>query len=130
MEKKLSLIIPIYNGEKYIARTLSYIQKSVYKNLEIILVNDGSTDASLEIIESIKKNDSRIIIYNKKNEGVVSARNYGAMKATGEFIGFVDQDDIIKPEMYSKLIKHLLKDAVMVVYSLCYYFNKVFYTWE
>lgn len=89
----LSVIIPMYNGEKNIETTIKYIQASEYKDLEIIIVNDGSTDNSLDIVTNMQCKDSRIVIYSKNNGGVASAREYGAARAKGDFICFVDQDE-------------------------------------
>jgi glycosyltransferase involved in cell wall biosynthesis len=86
-----SVIVPLYNKEKYIKRTINSILNQTYRNFEIIVVNDGSTDNSLSIVKSIK--DKRIKIYSRKHEGVSCARNFGIKKATGEYIAFLDADD-------------------------------------
>lgn len=106
----LSVIVPVYNGDRYIKETINYLQKSQHENLEIIIVNDGSTDNSEQIVKEIIKEDRRVVLYNRKNGGVVSARNYGCEMATGEYICFADQDDIIKPFMYKKLVERLEED--------------------
>ena len=106
----LSVVLPLYNGEKFIEEAIRYIQKAEYSDLEIIVVNDGSTDRSTFIVKKLQNEDSRIVLYNKDNGGVVSARNYGAEKARGEFICFMDQDDIVKPFMYSKLIERMIDE--------------------
>lgn len=103
----LSIVIPVYNGEKYIEETLAHIKASTYQEYEIILVNDGSKDGSEKIIQQLVKEDSRIKYYYKENGGIVSARNYGLERATGEYICFVDQDDIVKPDMFEVLINDL-----------------------
>ena len=108
--KLISIIVPIYNKEKYLKRTLDSILNQTYKNLEIILINDASTDNSLQICENYKKKDKRIIVYNKtKNGGVSAARNTGLEIAKGEYIGFVDADDYIKENMYEVLIDNIMK---------------------
>lgn len=89
MTEKISLIIPIFNSEKTLKRTLNSVVNQTYKNLEIILVNDGSTDNSLYICEEYAKNDNRIIIINQSNKGVGEARNCGLDIATGEFISLL-----------------------------------------
>lgn len=89
----ISVIIPVYNSEKYLKQCLDSVINQTYNNLEIIVVNDGSTDKSLEIIKSYK--DSRIKLINKENGGVSSARNVGLKEATGEYIMFVDSDDYL-----------------------------------
>ena len=110
-EKKISIILPVYNGEKYIERTLRNILKSVYKNIEIIIVNDGSKDASLSICNRMAQGDKRIAVYTKQNGGVASARNYGVLKATGEFLCFCDQDDIVNAECYIKQVCRMEADG-------------------
>lgn len=106
---KISVIIPIYNMEKYLSRCLDSVIKQTYSNLEIILVNDGSVDRSLDICKYYQKKDSRIIIINKVNEGVSIARNTGIEAATGKYIGFVDPDDWIESNMYENMIKTIEK---------------------
>lgn len=105
----ISIILPIYNVEPYIKQCLCSLIAQTYKNLEIILVNDGSTDSSLEICRAYAKIDPRIMIINKQNEGVAIARNIGMEKASGTYIAFVDPDDWIEPEMYDALLKQLKK---------------------
>ena len=100
----LSVIIPIYNGSKYLEETLKMVLDSEYKDLEIIAVNDGSTDNSEDIVKRIQVEDSRVKLFSKENGGVVSSRNYGVEQANGDYLCFVDQDDFVKPFMYSKLI--------------------------
>lgn len=106
----LSVIIPVYNDEEFLKETIGYIRNSSYEDLEIIIVDDGSTDNSLLIAKDIEKSDNRIKVYHKENAGVVSARNYGLAHANGEYICFADQDDIVEPEMYLKLIKKIEYD--------------------
>ena len=107
--KKVSIVIPIYNGEEYIDQTLNYILHSTYENLELILVNDGSTDRSLSICERLKRKDSRVFVFTKKNEGVVAARNFGVLKATGDYLCFCDQDDIVGKDTYMKQVSVIEK---------------------
>lgn len=104
MNKKISVIIPIYNSSATLERTLNSVINQNYKNLEIILVNDGSTDNSLEICKAYAVMDKRIIIVNQKNEGVGEARNHGIDVATGDFISFVDSDDTMDENLYNELI--------------------------
>lgn len=105
----ISVIVPIYNVEKYLERCILSIVKQTYKNLEIILVNDGSTDNSLLICEKWLKKDNRIKLYNKINGGLSDARNYGLTKASGEYISFVDSDDFIEEDMLEDLYKMIRK---------------------
>ncbi len=108
--EKISIIIPVYNGATYIIETLNSILQSTYQNLEIIIINDGSTDNSREICEHMQQKDSRIVIYDQKNCGVVSARNNGVSKATGDYLCFCDQDDIVDPICYAKQIERMEQD--------------------
>lgn len=89
----VSVIIPVYNGEKFIEKTVAAIQKGIYKNIEIILVDDGSKDRSEDIIRQLAKQDNRIKAIRKENGGIISARNAGLDMAHGDYICFCDQDD-------------------------------------
>lgn len=110
MLKKISVIIPIYNAEKDIYNCVESIINQDYTNIEIILVNDGSKDNSLQICNSIAEKHSNVIVIDKENEGCFSARNVGLKKATGSYIAFVDSDDYILPMMYKELVK-ILEDT-------------------
>lgn len=114
MEHLISVIIPAYNIEQYIGRCLESVCQQTYKILEIIVVNDGSTDRTGEIVNQYSKMDSRIKVIHKKNGGVSTARLTGLEKATGDYIGFVDGDDYIEPEMYSKLLENALKYGAQI----------------
>lgn len=102
---KISIIVPIYEVEQYMNRCVSSIVNQTYKNLEIILVDDGSTDNCPDMCDKWKQRDSRIKVIHKKNGGLSDARNEGVKIATGELIGFVDSDDWIFDEMYQLLEK-------------------------
>ena len=102
----ISVIIPIYNIEKYVERCIKSIINQTYSNLEIILVDDGSSDSSPEICDKFANIDSRIIVIHKKNGGLSDARNNGLKIAKGNYISFIDGDDYIKPFMYEVLIKN------------------------
>ena len=104
----ISIILPVYNVDKYLENCLNSLINQTYKNLEIISVNDGSTDASVEILERYSSVDNRIKVINQENEGLSSARNRGIDVALGEYLAFVDSDDYIHPEMYERLLKILL----------------------
>lgn len=106
---KISVVVPVYNLEKEISRCVHSILAQAYKNLEIILVNDGSKDASWEIMQQLAYEDERIVLINKENGGVTSARLEGVKVATGEYIGFVDGDDEIETTMYEFLLGNALK---------------------
>ncbi len=100
---KISVIVPVYNVEKYLKRCLDSLINQTLKDIEIICVNDGSTDNSLSILDEYAKKDSRIIILNQKNAGLSAARNSGMEIAKGEYIGFVDSDDWVDLDFYEKL---------------------------
>ena len=93
MEPKISIIVPVYNVEQYLERCVESLMNQSYKNIEILLINDGSTDNSGKLCDEIAKRDSRITVYHKENGGLSDARNYGVDKATADFVGFVDSDD-------------------------------------
>ena len=95
---KISVIVPVYNAEKYLSDCIDSILNQTLKEIELILINDGSTDNSLQICREKASKDSRVKIINKKNEGQGYARNIGIDRAKGEFITFVDSDDYIDKE--------------------------------
>ena len=107
MEDKISVIISIYNSERVINRCVDSILKQTYKNLEIILVDDGSIDNSPKICDQYEKKDKRVKVYHKKNGGVSSARNLGLDQSTGAYISFIDSDDYIEDNMYETLIDNI-----------------------
>lgn len=100
----ISIIVPFYNQEQYLERCINSILNQTYKNLQIILIDDGSTDSSFSICENYKLSDNRIILIKQNNQGVSSARNKGLSLATGDFITFVDGDDWIDINTYEKAI--------------------------
>jgi glycosyltransferase involved in cell wall biosynthesis len=102
--KKISVVVPVYNVENYLQRCIDSIIAQSYKNLEIIIVNDGSTDKSGEICDNYKKQDIRIKVIHKENGGLSSARNVGIEASTGEYIAFVDSDDWIVGDIYEHCI--------------------------
>lgn len=104
---ELSVIVPIYNVEKYLERCIDSILAQTYTDFELILVNDGSPDRCFEIMEQYAKKDSRIVIIHQENKGVSAARNAGLKIARGRYIGFVDPDDWIDKEMYKTMIERL-----------------------
>ncbi|HEO6934788.1 TPA: glycosyltransferase, partial [Streptococcus agalactiae] len=106
---KISVIVPLYNVEKYIINCISSLTNQTYQNIEIILIDDGSTDNSGRICKKLAQEDHRIIYLRKENGGVSSARNLGLQYATGSYIGFVDSDDYISKTMYENLLKRLLE---------------------
>lgn len=108
--KKISVIVPIYNTEKYLHRCLNSIINQTYKELEIILVDDGSKDSSPQICDEFAEKDSRVKVIHKKNEGVANARNTAISMATGEYLAFVDSDDFIDKAMFERLINNAVKN--------------------
>ena len=106
---KISVIVPVYNVEKYINRCVDSIINQTYKNLEIILVDDGSPDNCGKICDEYAKKDGRIKVVHKENGGVSSARNIGLDIATGDYIGFIDSDDYIELDMFECLVNSIIK---------------------
>lgn len=103
----ISVIIPVYNVEAYVEKSIRSVMEQSYKNLEIFVIDDGSTDRSGEICARLAREDERIIFIQQENKGVVSARNAGIERATGEFMAFVDPDDWIEKEYYEKFIENV-----------------------
>lgn len=116
-KKQISIIVPIYNSERYLKRCLDSIINQSYKDIEIILVNDGSTDDSLFICKSYQKIDNRVKIIDKLNEGLVRARKTGINVSEGELIAFVDSDDWIDENFIEILMKQLEKNNADIVCS-------------
>lgn len=107
----VSIVVPVYNGAKTIEQTVKKICLSTYEELEILLVDDGSVDESYEICKKLAEQDSRIKVYQKKNEGVAKARNYGVEKSTGRYLCFCDQDDIVESELYERMVNAMERNA-------------------
>ncbi|UOE95442.1 glycosyltransferase [Alkalihalobacillus sp. LMS39] len=118
----ISIIVPIFNVEKYIANCLDSLLNQSLKNIEIILVNDGSSDESGVIAEKYARTDDRIVVIHQKNKGISSARNSGLEIATGQYIGFVDPDDWIEESMYEKLYDVARKTDSSIVFCGFYEF--------
>lgn len=115
MERPLiSIIVPIYNIEEYLPRCVHSITAQTYKNLEILLVDDGSTDGTGELCEKLAQEDDRIRVFHKENGGSSSARNFGIARSNGEYLGFVDSDDYIDSDMYELLYGGIEKYNVSV----------------
>ena len=116
---KISIIVPVYQVEKYLKKCVNSIRNQTYINIQIILVDDGSTDESPIICDKLAKEDDRIVVIHKKNGGLSDARNAGLEVALGQYIGFVDSDDYIAPEMYEILLRHMEEDQSDI--SICDY---------
>lgn len=122
---KISIIVPVYNCEKYISNCINSILEQSFKDFELILVDDGSSDRSFEICESFAKKDNRVRAIHQPNSGVSRARNRGLDEAKGEYIGFVDGDDCVDKEMYKRLYKNLAdNNADISICGIVNYFLK------
>lgn len=115
---KVSVIVPIYNAEQYLEKCLDSVVAQTLKDIEIILIDDGSTDGSAEICKKYLS-DPRVTYYHKENEGLAAARDDGMLRASGEYIGFVDADDWLKPEMYEKMYNAAKSNNSDVVFCNC-----------
>lgn len=116
---KISVIVPIYNSEKYLRNTIDSILNQTLDDFELILINDGSTDSSLSICKEYKKQDSRIVLINQKNCGVSITRNNGLKIAKGEYISFIDSDDWIRPNFLEKLYNAAIDNGNNADIVLC-----------
>ena len=105
MEPLISVIVPVYNTKDYLVRCVDSICAQTYRNLELLLVDDGSTDGTGRLCEELAEKDSRIRVFHQENGGSSSARNLGIRNAAGGYLGFVDSDDYIEPDMYEKLLR-------------------------
>ena len=116
MDKKLSIVIPEYNSEKYIKDCILSLQRQTYKNIEIIVVNDGSKDSTLEILNELAKEYNNLIVLTQENHGIAYTRNRGIEFATGEYLMFMDNDDSMKEDCIEMLLSRILEtDADMVI---------------
>lgn len=114
MNNKISVIVPVYNTEKYLGRCLDSLICQTYKNLEILCVNDGSTDNSQKILEDYAAKDSRITIIVQENGGLSAARNTGIFHASGDFVSFIDSDDELVSSAYEKIMECFSDDIDVV----------------
>lgn len=110
---KISIIVPVYNTQDHLRKCIDSIREQSYENLEIIIVDDGSTDNSLNIMKELQALDNRIVVLTQENKGVSAARNYGLKVATGKFIQFVDSDDFLDPDCCLKMVSAIKE------YDLC-----------
>lgn len=118
----ISVIVPVYNVEKYLEECLESIKRQTYTDIEVILVNDGSIDRSKEICERYCEKDSRFKLLNQENKGLSGARNRGMLESKGEFISFVDSDDVLKEDMLEQLMKQMTSEDIDIVE--CWYTNE------
>lgn len=124
MQPKISVIVPVYNVEKYLPHCLDSIINQSYTNLEIILIDDGSSDNCPEICDKYAEKDRRIIVIHKRNGGLSDARNTGIESATGEYLAFVDGDDYIAVNMYEILEKRIIGDRADIAVCNFLYVNE------
>ena len=113
-EELVSIIVPIYNVEKYLEQCVISLINQSYKNIEIILINDGSTDNSIDIMNKYKKLDGRVKCYCKVNGGLSDARNYGISVSKGKYIVFVDSDDYVEKDYISILYNLIIENNVKI----------------
>ena len=113
----ITILVPIYNVEKYLRMCLDSIVSQTFRDLEIILINDGSTDGSKSIIDEYSEKDPRIIIIDKANSGYGSSMNIGLSKASGKYIGIVEPDDWIEPDMFESLYEESERNKLDVCRS-------------
>ena len=120
MKDKISIIVPIYNTEKFLDKCLNSLVNQTYKNIEIILIDDGSTDNSLNICLDYQKKDNRIKVIHQENKGLSGARNRGFEESTGDYIWYIDSDDYIENDSL-KVIKPYLDKYDIIVFN----FNEI-----
>lgn len=107
---KISIILPVYNTKEYLDKCILSILNQTYKNIELICIDDGSTDGSSEIVDRYAKNDNRIVAVHQQNMGESAARNVGLRLATGDIWGFADCDDWVEPDMYETLVHAMIEN--------------------
>ena len=122
MDYKISIIIPVYNIEKYIDKCIKSVIEQTYKNIEIILIDDGSTDLSRSICDKYQKEDKRIKVIHQDNNGASCARNTGIKNATGEYIMLIDGDDYIESDMCEKMLKYSIDNNTKI--TICNFYNE------
>lgn len=132
---KISVIVPIHNSEKYLERCIQSILNQDYQNIEVILINDGSTDSSLEIMKNYENIDSRVKVISKENSGVSDTRNIGIKASIGDYVTFIDSDDYLEKESYSVMIKALEKNDADICFASYYIINDmkkeiIKFSWE
>ena len=121
MSEIISIIVPVYNVEQYLNRAVKSILSQTYKDIEVILVDDGSTDRSGLICDKYAETDKRVKVIHKENSGASSARNVGFEKSTGDYILFLDSDDVVDPYMREKLLSKLFREGADLSYYGCVY---------
>ena len=114
----ISVIIPVYNTEKYVEASVRSVMNQTYPNLEIICVNDGSTDSSLEILNRLKEEDPRIRVLSKENGGLGDTRNYGILHSTSEWLSFLDSDDTLEPDAFEVVSRAFAEEPDMIHFGI------------
>lgn len=122
--KKVSLIIPVFNGEKYLEKCLNSVIKQSYSEMEILLIDDGSNDKSLQMCKEFEKKDSRIKVFSHKNQGVSFTRNRGLKFASGDYIMFLDIDDCIESGYIERFVKTAIKTNSDIIIGGIVFFNE------
>lgn len=117
---KISVIVPIYNAAQYLVKCIDSILSQNFKDFELLLINDGSTDESGAICDEYSSRDSRVNVYHKSNGGVSSARNWGIDKANGEYLAFVDSDDYVEQTYLSSMYSRIEQGINLVASAFCY----------
>lgn len=118
-QKLVSVIVPVYNAEKYLRRCIESILGNTYVNIELLLINDGSTDSSCEICDEYAINDSRVRVFHQHNQGVSTARNVGLENCTGNWVSFIDADDYVSPDYFDCDYSNAV-DVIQKSYSIIY----------
>lgn len=116
MNRKVSIIVPVYNAEKYIGQCMESILVQTYKNLEVLCIDDGSTDSSLKILEKYAGQDDRVVVLRQENQGVSQSRNYAFQYVTGGYVMYIDSDDWISPETCEMAIQEAEKEEADLVF--------------
>ena len=124
MSDLISVVVPVYNVDRYVSKCLDSIINQTYKNLEIIVINDGSSDNSLNICKEYANKDNRIIVLDQDNCGLSETRNRGINIASGKYIGFIDSDDVISPYMFEYLYKAITENNSDISICGCDYFAR------
>lgn len=126
MQPRITVIVPAYNVEQYIDRCITSILNQTFPNLEIIAINDGSSDATGTILDELAQKDQRLVVVHQENAGLVMVREKGIALASGDYIGFVDGDDAVDPDMYERLLNNLLEAEADISHcGLCVYWDPV-----
>lgn len=129
-ENKVSIVVPVYNVEKYLRKCIESIRNQTYQNIEIIVVNDGTKDGSLEIAKEQEKIDNRIKIISQENQGLSEARNTGIRNATGKYICFIDSDDFVHENYVKSLLENAIKENADISVCDFYYINEEGKMWN